>query len=121
MADPIVPNFEYSLIDGQVVTIWASLTSGGATTAVAVNLPTYAPHIDVRIGHPVLSMISISDNATITGTETFLQADEVERGVSGDSTGEWSITDYNTVDVYNTPNVDSHLMITYIAFGGTRA
>jgi hypothetical protein len=127
MADPIVPNYETGLLDGQVVLYWCTKTAAGATTRVTCDLPTHAPFIDLRIGHPVLSIYSISNEGGGAGTdrEVFDAAHEMERGVSADSAGEWDLVDHNTVGIYNAadaaPGGDGLIAITYIAFGGARA
>jgi hypothetical protein len=121
MASPITPNFEYGLLDGQVVTTFLSLTSTGSTTAETCNLCTHAPWIDIRIGHPVLGGIFITDETNVTGTEAFIASNEMERGTSGDSTGEWQIVDHNTIEIYKTADQNGFVGVTYIAFGGARA
>jgi len=121
MVAPIVPNFEYGLIDGQSILVWCNVTSLGATTATTGSLPTYAPKIDIRIGNPVISNIFISDQTAVTGTEVFIQALETERASAPDSTGEWNIEDADTINIYLTADHDGFLGVSYIAFGGTRA
>ena len=122
MAAPITPNIEYGLIDGQVVTIFtAEETSTGGTKVMTTSLATADPWIDTRIGHPVLGMAFITNETNNTGTEIFTPDKEMERGTAPDSTGEWQLTDYNTVTRYSTPDQNGFLMLTYIAFGGTRA
>jgi hypothetical protein len=123
MASPITPNFEYGLIDGQAVVSWAAYTAAGATTRITIDLPSYAPWIDTRIGHPVLGMVSISDEAAtnVTDREIWLPSQEMERGTNADSAGEWEVVDYNTVAVYLAADHNGKIMISYIAFGGQRA
>jgi hypothetical protein len=123
MAAPITPNFEYGLIDGQVVTVATPYTAGGATTRITIDLSTYQPWIDTRIGHPVLGMLSVSNEAAtnVTDREVWLPSKEMERGTNADSAGEWEVVDYNTVAVYLAADHNGIILITYIAFGGQRA
>jgi hypothetical protein len=121
MADPITPNIEYGLLDGQVVTTFTSLTATGGTKEMTVNLATYAPWIDIRIGHPVICAYFLTDETNVTGSEVFLPSKEMERGTAPDSTGEWEVVDHNTIDVYQTADQNGFVAITYIAFGGQRA
>jgi hypothetical protein len=121
MADPITPNFEYGLIDGQTVVAWIALTSTGSTTVETVNLSSYYPWIDIRVGHPVITGWFISNETDCTGTEALLPSKEMERGTAPDSTGEWQITDHNTITFYKTADQNGHVGICYIAFGGQRA
>lgn len=119
MAAPTTPRTPD--IDGKVITVWCSVTSTGATTVETVNLPTYAPKIDIRFGHPILNMAFVTDETDLTGTELFLPANEMARGTAGDSTGEWQITDQDTVTIYQTADQNGFLGITYIAYGGQLA
>ena len=104
-------------VDGQVVTSWVALTSTGGTKEMAVSLAAGDPRWDIRIGHPILNVVLISEETDTTGTETFNPQDEMARAVSPDSTGEWSITDADTIAIYATPNQDAVIGFTYIAFG----
>lgn len=108
-------------VDGKVVTVWCSLTSTGAAGVETINLPTYAPKIDIRIGHPILGMMFITDETNVTGTEQFLAANEMARGSAPDSAGEWQITDVDTVTVLQAADQNGFLGITYIAYGGQNA
>jgi len=121
MVAPIVANAHN--LDGQVVVFAADYTSAGATTVCTATLPTYAPNIDIRIGHPVLSMMSYGNEAgaAVGDKEIWLPENEVLRGTSGDSVGEWQISATNTIEIYNTPDKDGFLIITYIAMGGAKA
>lgn len=121
MAAPITPNIEYGLIDGQVTTAYVAHTSTTGAGVETINLSSYYPFIDTRIGHPVLSMAFISNETDCTGTENLLPSKEMERGTAPDSAGEWQITDYNTVTYYSSVDQNGFLFITYIAFGGQRA
>jgi hypothetical protein len=115
MADPITPNA--AKVDGQVVTIWCSVTAGGAGNVVTVNLPTYAPKIDTRIGHPILNGMFVTDETNVTGSEVLLPSAEMARGTAPDSTGEWQITDIDTITFYQTADQNGFLGLTYIAYG----
>ena len=120
MTAPIVPNFEYSLIDGQVVLVWMAVTAGGAGANVALSLPTHSPFIDIRLGHPVLSGGLVNNETSMVG-EAYLQVNEMERGATADSVGEWVIVDHNSVTIDLTLDEDAFLGLSYIAFGGNRA
>ena len=121
MVAPIVANA--ANLDGQVVTFTCDVTSLGATTATSGDLPTYAPNIDLRIGHPVISVMFIATEAgcSFNSNEIFLPENEMARATAPDSTGEFSITDQNTIAIYLTPNFNGLLVVTYIAMGGTKA
>jgi hypothetical protein len=121
MADPIVP--QTPNVDGQVITIWTTYTANGAGVRVTTSLPTYAPKIDTRIGHPVLSMIAISNQAggAVDDREVYTASNEMARGTSADSAGEWDIVDVDTVGHTVAADFDGVLGITYIAFGAQRA
>lgn len=121
MASPITQNIEYGLTDGQVVTTFTSLTASGGTKAMTVTLATHAPWIDLRIGHPVLGALFITDETNVTGTEAFIPSQEMERGTAPDSTGEWAVATYKTLSIYQTADQNGFVAITYIAFGGNRA
>lgn len=121
MVAVIVPNIEYSLFDGQVVTIWLDkVPSTGGTKVMESSLAAGDPKIDLRIGHPVLGIYSIGYETAGADSENFTQDGEMERGTSGDSAGEWQIVDADTWEIYSTPDKDYIPGITYIAFGGRR-
>jgi len=122
MATPvIVPNIEYSLWDGQVVTIFCAKTpSTGGTKVMETSLAAGDPNIDIRLGHPILGIYSFGYETDGADSENFTQDGESLRGTSGDSAGEWQLVDHNTWEIYSTPDKDYIPGITYIAFGGRR-
>ena len=113
---PITPN-----VNGLPVLIWNSVTSTAATTVHSVDLPSYAPKIDIRIGHPVLAMCFVTNETNVTGTEAFLPQNEMPRGTAPDSTGEWEVIDIDTVEIYKTADQDGILFLNYIAYGAQLA
>lgn len=115
MTAPTTPRFpDY---DGQIVTVWVSLTATGGTKEMAVNLAAGDPKIDIREGHPVLNAVFISNETDTTGSEPFKPENEMARAISPDSTGEWSITDADTIAIYQTADQNGFVGITYKAYG----
>lgn len=117
MTAPITPRMMD--LKGKPITIWCSYTAGGATTAITFDLPTYAPKIDIRVGHPVLSMVSVSNEAggDVADREIWLPENEMIRGTAGDSTGEWMISDADTIGIYLTADKNGIIGVTYIPYG----
>ena len=121
MAAPITPNMPN--YDGEPILVWCSYTAGGATTAITFDLPTYAPKIDLRNAHPVLSMMSVSNEAggAVGDREVWLPQNEMARGTAGDSTGEWMISDADTIGIYLTADKNGIIAVTYIPYGVQKA
>lgn len=104
--------------DGHVVTVWCDTTAAGQPCTV--TLPTHAPWIDLRIGHPILGGAFHSTTAH-TNSEPFDATGEMERGVAPDSAVEWAVTAKNTISIYKSNDEAGHVAITYIAFGNQKA
>ena len=78
------------------------------------------PNIDVRLGHPILGIVALPAETDGADGENYTQDGEMLRGTAGDSAGEWQLVDYNTFEIYRTPDKDYIPMITYVAYGGRR-
>ena len=117
MADPITPNTPD--VNGRPMVMFVASTKGAG--AQTVDLPTYAPLIDLRVGHPILSLAAIQYETDVTGSELFDAAHEMARGTAPDSAGEWNIVDSNTVTVYRAADKNFALFISYIPFGSQQA
>lgn len=119
MAAPITPNTPN--VDGLPITIFCDFTSTGATKRDTCDLPTYAPLVDLRIGHPVISMALITYATNSTGSEAYKTDNEMARGTSADSAGEFDIADHNTIGIYHAANDNGCLAVCYIPFGAQEA
>jgi hypothetical protein len=117
MAAPITPNVaDYS---GHVITVFVDSTA--AAGAVSVDLATYHPPIDLRIGHPVLSMATYGKETSAATDQMYSPADEMERAAAPTAGDEWSITDSNTIALWRGADKNFVLGITYWAYGGAKA
>ena len=106
-------------VDGHVITMFMA-TTATADATVTLTLPTYAPWIDLRIGHPVLDVSQLT-STTITNNGAGNPEDEMERGTAADSAPEWAVLTKNTAQREKTADEAGLCAITYIAFGGQKA
>jgi len=118
-ADPITPEEEAWNLGGQVVTVFIASTA--AAGAVAVNLDTYMPKIDVRLAHPVLMCAALQTETSTTGSQNFLPEYEMARGTAPDSGSEWVITDLDSVTLWRGADKNFILALTYVAYGVQKA
>ena len=116
---PITP--ERPNLDGHVVQAYIALATTGATTLETVTLNTYDYKIDIRIGHPVLGGCFIEFQTDVTGSEVLIPANEMARGVAGDSAAEWSVNDKSSIKFYKTADKHGLIIISYIAYGVQKA
>jgi hypothetical protein len=117
MAAPITVNAPN--VDGHVVTMFVATTATGDPT-VTLTLPTYAPWIDLRIGHPVLDVSQLT-STTITNSGAGNPEDEMERGVAADSAPEWAVLTKSTVQREKAADEAGVCAITYWAYGVQKA
>lgn len=104
-------------LDGQVVNASVAVTSTGATTVETINLNTYDYKFDLRVGHPLLCGFFQSTETDATGGEVITPQNEMAQGTAPDSTGEWQITDKDTITFYKTADQNGYVFLSYIAFG----
>lgn len=117
MAAPITPNVaDYT---GHVITVFVDSTA--AANAVDVSLATYHPYIDLRIGHPVLSMATYGDETSSATDQNYQTSDECERATAPAAGDQWSIKDKDTVTIWRGADKNFLLGITYWAIGGQKA
>lgn len=117
-ADPITPNVMN--VDGMPVVMICAFTSTGATRRDTCSLPTYAPKIDIRLAHPIISMMLLHPTSA-TNKETYTPANEMARGTVADSAGEWDISTISQVGIYHTTAANGILVISYIGYGSQEA
>jgi len=109
----IVPNM--ANVDGKPIIMTADGT--GADPSV-ITLPTYAPKIDLRIGHPVLSLFAM-DN-TVGSVAIYTPALEQARATAPGA-NEWSIYTSSEIQVDNGGGNALKVIISYIPFGTQQA
>lgn len=109
----ITPNM--ANVDGKPIVIAANGT--GADPSV-VTLPTYAPKIDLRIGHPVLAIFA--HNNTAFTAAVYKPDDELARGTAAPGTG-YSIIDFDTIHLKDVTANVLKVLICYIPFGSQQA
>ena len=117
MAAPITPNTPN--VDGHVITIFVATTATGDAT-ITITLPTYAPNIDIRIGHPVLD-VSVLWATTITNNHAGNPEDETERGTLPDTAPTFAIMTNRTIGLEKAANEAGGIAVTYWALGGAKA
>lgn len=110
----ITPNM--ANVDGHPIVMAADGT--GAATSI-VTLPTYAPKIDIRLGHPVLAIFA-HDNTAFTAY-AHKPAEEAARGTAVPGAGEWSIISSSVINVDNVGVATLKVLICYIPFGSQQA
>jgi len=110
----IVPNM--ANVDGHPIVMAAD---GTAAATSVVTLPTYAPKIDLRIGHPVLAIFAY--DATAKTAYAHKPAEEAARGTAAPAAGEWSIMTSSVINVDNVGVAALKVLISYIGFGTQQA
>jgi len=118
MADPVTPTVMN--VDGMPIVMVCAFTSTGATKRDTCSLPTYAAKFDVRIAHPIISMMLLHPTDT-TADENYTPAKEMARGTVADSSGEWDISDLDTVGIYHETDAVGILVISYMPYGSQEA
>ena len=104
---------------GEIVTVYISHTSAGATTET-LNLPADVPKFDLTKPHPVISGVYIcTEGDTAVASEVLLPENEGIRGyaVAEAVNGKWDIVDLDTIAFYLTANLDGIFVVTYWADG----
>lgn len=94
--------YDHDEIEGHYVVIAISYTSGGA--ANTLTIPAGDPTIDLKHAHPLVSGLSMLNEANTDQSESASQncANEMKRGVAADSAGEMSIMTLSTISFYTT-------------------
>lgn len=109
----ITPNM--ANVDGKPIMMVAD--GSGADPSI-VTLPTYAPKIDLRIGHPVLTLFAM-DNTV--GSVAIYTPDLEQKRVTAPGAGEFSIYTNSIVRLDNGAGNALKVVISYIPFGSQQA
>jgi len=102
-------------IDSEPIMMVAEGT--GAAPSV-VTLPTYAPKIDIRVGHPVLAAYAM-DNTLNTAAIYTPDLEQARAGVPGAT--EFAIQTSSVIHLGNAAGNALKVIISYIGFGTQQA
>lgn len=96
----------------------AMVADGTGAVPSVVTLPTYAPKIDLRIGHPVLAVYAM-DNTTHDAAIYTPDLEQARAAVPGAT--EFAIQTNSVIHIGNAAGNALKVIISYIPFGSQQA